>query len=56
MRAFLITLADMPAHAGMFTLIEDWLIAHLSYRRVGGLHFVAIGRFGLTYYWRRPCP
>lgn len=24
----------------------------MSYKKVGGLHFITIGRFGFTWYWR----
>lgn len=25
----------------------------ITYRKVGGLHFLRLGRFGLSWYWRR---
>jgi hypothetical protein len=25
----------------------------MSYRKIGGLHFVRIGRFGFTFYWSK---
>jgi hypothetical protein len=26
----------------------------MSYRKIGGLHFVKFWRFGITFYWTRP--
>ena len=28
----------------------------MSYRKVGGLHFFRIWRFGFTWYWAKPKP
>jgi hypothetical protein len=28
----------------------------MSYRKVGGLHFVRLGRFGFSFYVSRRCP
>jgi len=28
----------------------------MSYRKIGGLHFIRIGRFGFTWYWSKPKP
>lgn len=25
----------------------------MSYRKIGGLHFITIGRLGMSWYWRR---
>lgn len=25
----------------------------MTYRKIGGLHFVKLGRFGFSYYWSR---
>jgi len=25
----------------------------MSYRKIGGLHFVKLGRFGFSFYWRK---
>ena len=25
----------------------------MTYRKIGGLHFITIGRFGFTWYWSR---
>ena len=30
-------------------------IFNFSHRKVGGLHFVRIGRFGFSFYVSRPC-
>lgn len=31
------------------------LLAALAYRKVGGLHHLRLGRFGLCWYWSRRC-
>lgn len=28
----------------------------MSYRKVGGLHFIRIGRLGFSWFWHRPKP
>jgi hypothetical protein len=28
----------------------------MTYKKVGGLHFVRIGRFGFSFYWSRRLP